>query len=37
MNNTVDKGYTSDSEVSHRPDYIVVSHDDLESIRTQQS
>ncbi|CAF2138284.1 unnamed protein product [Rotaria magnacalcarata] len=37
MNNTVDKGYTSDSEVYHRPDYIVVSHDDLESIRTQQS
>ncbi|CAF2709471.1 unnamed protein product [Rotaria sp. Silwood2] len=35
--NTVDKGYTSDTEIYHRSDYIVVSHDDLETIRTQQS
>jgi brefeldin A-resistance guanine nucleotide exchange factor 1 len=32
-----DKGYTSDTEICHRSDYIVVSHDDLETIRTQQS
>ncbi|CAF0759689.1 unnamed protein product [Adineta steineri] len=36
-NSTVDKGYTSDSEVYRRSDYIVVSHDDLETIRNQQS
>ncbi|UJR29178.1 hypothetical protein I4U23_010392 [Adineta vaga] len=36
-NSTVDKGYTSDSEVYRRSDYIVVSHDDLETMRTQQS
>ncbi|CAF3532835.1 unnamed protein product [Rotaria sp. Silwood1] len=35
--NTIDKGYTSDTEVYPRSDYIVVSHDDLETIRTQQS
>jgi brefeldin A-resistance guanine nucleotide exchange factor 1 len=36
-NSTTDKGYTSDSEIYRRSDYIVVSHDDLETIRTQQS
>ncbi|CAF1390661.1 unnamed protein product [Adineta ricciae] len=36
-NSTADKGYTSDTEIYRRSDYIVVSHDDLETIRTQQS
>jgi brefeldin A-resistance guanine nucleotide exchange factor 1 len=30
-----DKGYTSDSEIYRRSDYIVVSHNDLEIIRNQ--
>jgi brefeldin A-resistance guanine nucleotide exchange factor 1 len=34
---TTDKGYTSDTEIYPRSDYIVVSHDDLETMRTQQS
>jgi brefeldin A-resistance guanine nucleotide exchange factor 1 len=30
---TTDKGYTSDSEIYRRSDYIVVSHNDFEPIR----
>lgn len=36
-NTPADKGYTSDTEVYRRSDYIVVSHDDLETMRAQQS
>jgi brefeldin A-resistance guanine nucleotide exchange factor 1 len=32
---TTDKGYTSDSEIYRRSDYIVVSHDDFDSPRNQ--
>ena len=32
---TTDKGYTSDSEIYRRSDYIVVSHNDFETNRNQ--
>ncbi|CAF3574167.1 unnamed protein product [Rotaria sordida] len=32
---TSDKGYTSDSEIYRRSDYIVVSHNDFETFRNQ--
>jgi brefeldin A-resistance guanine nucleotide exchange factor 1 len=34
---TTDKGYTSDSEIYRRSDYIVVSHNDLEPIRNSNA
>ena len=34
---TTDKGYTSDSEIYRRSEYIVVSHNDLEPIRNSNA